>query len=110
MTDYLGMIDNTTPIINPPDVLVLAWQRYDEAATREDHAWYAYGRRPIEWTRNSKEALDLLRGAEDAELETIATRDDKNMLTKGNCTCEQNPLLCAYCAADKRVMNWHNQR
>ena len=110
--DTLGM-DSTAPITHEPDVNLLAWRRYDELATAEDNAWFAWSGRPIEWTPQTKEALDLLRAAEDAQKVTAAAKCDIETLKNDDCQCNDHNMhygtLCSYCQTYKQVIEWSQQ-
>jgi len=107
MNDPLGM-DSTAEIVTPPDVIELAWKRYDAIARVEDLAWR-------EWNARDKfnviESEHLLQRAKVAQRKTVAARNDKNILTDGECACpDDGALICAYCLAYFTVTAWYRKQ
>ena len=93
MTNYLGM-NSVDDVLPAPDIITLAWARYDQAAMRLD--------RLIVEANDSKDAVVM---AEQIELDRLA---DKEALM-GECECSEHPdaeTVCAKCAAYCRVIAW----
>jgi len=95
MNDYLGM-ESDAPIITPPDMITLGWERYDEIATRLDLL--------------IRERLDI------ADAVTFAASAERNAhrdveALRGDCTCQDDDrTTCAKCVAYIRVIGWSKQR
>ena len=106
MTDPLGM-ESDAPIITPPDVLELAWERYDEASTAAENARTDYAN----MTHGRIITLDNM--ADNATLRTCiaaSAHADKEALM-GECTCPDDGLTtCDKCSAYARVIAWDNER
>ena len=112
MNDPLGM-DSTAEIVTPPDVIELAWKRYDAIARVEDLAWREWNARD---KFNKIECDHLLQRAKTAQANTVAARDDKNIMTDKNNDCQCNDhnqhygTVCSFCEVYNRVMAWYREQ
>ena len=94
--DYFGLLDESKPIYKAPDVILMAWERYDEAATTLH--------------RQNLVKLEAGEAVKKAAAAEQAAHADKEYLI-GECECpDDERTTCPKCAAYARVIEWSKQR
>jgi len=94
--DYFGLLDESKPIYKAPDVIALAWARYDELATRLD--------------RLIQDQLIFGEAVKKAAVAELDAHTDKEYLM-GECVCpDDGSAKCQKCRAYTRVIEWSNHR
>ena len=94
--DYFGLLDESKPIYKAPDVILMAWERYDEAATTLH--------------RQNLVKLEAGEAVKKAAAAEQAAHEDKECLM-GECECpDDGTAKCQKCRAYTRVIEWSNHR